>query len=75
VEVGDRVAVLGEQLGDLRVEAGDALVEVFDVASEIADATSRNLPDDASPKLIRLSRRSSRWRVRLTTRASPTGSI
>ena len=47
VQVGDRVAVLGEQLRDLRVERGDALVEVLDVAREVADAAGRDLLDEA----------------------------
>ena len=47
VEVGDRVAVFGEELGDLGVEGGDALVEVVDVAGEIADAAGRDLLDQA----------------------------
>src|SRR4051794_20153479 len=39
VQIGDWVAVLGEQLGDLGVEFADASVEVLDVARELADAT------------------------------------
>jgi hypothetical protein len=33
-----RVAVVGEQIGNLGVERGDALVEVVDAAGELADA-------------------------------------
>ena len=42
VQVGDWVAVLGEQLRDLGVERGDALIEVLDVAGEVADAAARD---------------------------------
>src|SRR5213592_1993708 len=42
-EVGDRVAVLFEQLGDLGVEIADALVERVDVAGELADAARGDL--------------------------------
>ena len=37
--IGERVAVLSQQLSDLGVEIFDALVEVVDVARELANAT------------------------------------
>jgi hypothetical protein len=47
VQVGDWVAVFGEQLCDLGVERGDALVKVLDVAGEVSDAAGRDLLDEA----------------------------
>jgi hypothetical protein len=47
LQVGERVVVLVEQLGDLVVECGDALVEVLDVAGQFADAARGDLVGEA----------------------------
>jgi hypothetical protein len=46
-QVGDGVAVLIKQLGDLDLELGDAGVEVFDVARELADGAGGDPLDQA----------------------------
>ena len=38
VELFERAAVLGEQVGDFGVEGGDAVVEIVDVLGELANA-------------------------------------
>jgi hypothetical protein len=42
-EVGDRVAVLGEERGQLGVELGDSPVELLDLERELADAAAGGL--------------------------------
>src|SRR5919197_262847 len=73
-EVGDGVAVLFEQRCDLGVEVCDALL-----SASMSRASSRTMPAAMvsarpSPKRMRLSLRSSRWRSQRSVCASPTGS-
>jgi hypothetical protein len=51
VEVGERVLVLDQQLGDLAVKIGDPRIEVLDVPGELADATRRGASGKACAEL------------------------
>jgi hypothetical protein len=74
VQVGDWVAILLEEPLDFSSRAAmrwlrSSMSRARSRMQRLATCSTR-----PSPKLIRFSRRSSRWRLRLTTSASPTGS-
>jgi hypothetical protein len=60
VEVLERVADVGQEVGDLDVQGVDAVVEIVDVCGELTDAARGGALREAVAELMRLSLRSSR---------------